>query len=99
MPIYEYQCTECGELKEALQKIGDAPLTDCPACGRATLRKHGARKMYRLSSWCEDSARGSSAREAAVISGRRPADGLRCRISSEHDKLKFTHTIFLLHII
>ena len=33
MPIYEYQCQKCGNELEALQKISDAPLTDCPECG------------------------------------------------------------------
>jgi len=32
MPIYEYQCQDCGKRTEALQKIGAAPLTTCPHC-------------------------------------------------------------------
>ena len=48
MPIYEYQCTECGELKEALQKVGDAPLAVCPAGGRGTRRKRGSAAGGRL---------------------------------------------------
>ncbi len=32
MPVYEYQCSECGRIEEALQKISDPPLTVCPAC-------------------------------------------------------------------
>ena len=32
MPVYEYQCTECGEIKEAFQKISDPPLTTCSHC-------------------------------------------------------------------
>ena len=32
MPVYEYQCTECGQVEEAFQKISDAPLTACPHC-------------------------------------------------------------------
>ena len=39
MPIYEYRCAACGFQKEYLQKMGDAPLTDCPECGTASLRK------------------------------------------------------------
>ncbi|MDP5052216.1 MAG: zinc ribbon domain-containing protein [Congregibacter sp.] len=55
MPIYEYQCTECGELHEALRKISDAPLTDCPACGKPTLRKKVTAAAFRLagSGWYE----------------------------------------------
>ena len=32
MPIYEYQCTKCGEVFEAFQKITDKPLTHCKIC-------------------------------------------------------------------
>ncbi|HKB82525.1 MAG TPA: zinc ribbon domain-containing protein [Burkholderiales bacterium] len=39
MPIYEYKCTSCGHEKEVLQKLSDAPLTACPACGKAKLSK------------------------------------------------------------
>ncbi len=39
MPIYEYVCTECDHPHEALQKLSDTPLTDCPACGKSTLKK------------------------------------------------------------
>jgi len=33
MPIYEYQCVACGRVVERWQKISEAPLTTCPACG------------------------------------------------------------------
>ena len=33
MPIYEYLCERCGERSEAIQRFGDAPLTECPHCG------------------------------------------------------------------
>ncbi len=33
MPLYEYRCTSCGEHTEALQRLGEAPLTKCPHCG------------------------------------------------------------------
>ena len=33
MPFYEYQCRKCGHHVEVLQKISDAPLKKCPACG------------------------------------------------------------------
>ena len=39
MPIYEYKCTSCGHKKEVLQKLSDAPLKECPACGKSTLAK------------------------------------------------------------
>jgi len=48
MPIYEYQCTECGHELEKLQKISDAPLTECPACGKPTLQKLVSAAGFRL---------------------------------------------------
>src|SRR5471030_427130 len=39
MPIYEYRCGACGFQKEFLQKLSDAPLQDCPECGKASLSK------------------------------------------------------------
>jgi putative FmdB family regulatory protein len=39
MPIYEYRCGSCGFEKEYLQKLSDAPITDCPSCGRAAMSK------------------------------------------------------------
>lgn len=33
MPLYEYECTDCGQLTEALQRLSDPPLTKCPRCG------------------------------------------------------------------
>ncbi len=32
MPIYEYECGNCGSIEEALQKFSDAPLTTCKRC-------------------------------------------------------------------
>ena len=32
MPIYEYECTKCGNIEEALQKFSDKPLTKCRHC-------------------------------------------------------------------
>lgn len=39
MPIYEYRCADCGYQHEYLQRMSDAPLTDCPECGKRTLNK------------------------------------------------------------
>lgn len=39
MPIYEYRCDKCGHELEAIQKMSADPLTECPACGEAALRK------------------------------------------------------------
>jgi putative FmdB family regulatory protein len=55
MPIYEYRCAACGHDLEKLQRLGDAPLTDCPACGKAKLRRLVSAAGFRLkgSGWYE----------------------------------------------
>jgi len=32
MPIYEYECTQCGHFEEVMQKISDPPISECPRC-------------------------------------------------------------------
>ena len=39
MPLYEYRCSSCGHQHEFLQKLSDAPLTVCTACGKDTFSK------------------------------------------------------------
>jgi putative FmdB family regulatory protein len=38
MPIYEYECSNCGKRFEIFQKISDNPLRECKFC-RGTLNK------------------------------------------------------------
>lgn len=55
MPIYEYQCEKCHHHLEALQKISDKPLRECPECGRHTLKRLLSAPLFRLagSGWYE----------------------------------------------
>jgi len=39
MPIYAYRCGNCGFDQDVMQKMSDAPLTDCPQCHSATFTK------------------------------------------------------------
>ncbi|MCB1665309.1 MAG: zinc ribbon domain-containing protein [Pseudomonadales bacterium] len=48
MPIYEYQCQDCGHRLEALQKISDAPLKECPQCHKLALAKLVSASSFRL---------------------------------------------------
>jgi putative FmdB family regulatory protein len=48
MPIYEYQCAECGFQKEVIQKISDEPLTVCPQCGKPAMKKMVSAAAFRL---------------------------------------------------
>lgn len=49
MPIYEYACRDCGFELEALQKISEPPLTDCPDCHQSALVKKVSAAAFRLS--------------------------------------------------
>jgi putative FmdB family regulatory protein len=48
MPIYEYQCTDCGHELETLQKMSEDPLRDCPECGKPALQKLISAAGFRL---------------------------------------------------
>ena len=67
MPIYEYRCASCGHELEALQKLSDAPLTMCPACHKAELRKRVSAAGFQLkgSGWYVTDFRNSGAKSTA----------------------------------
>jgi len=67
MPIYEYICTECAHAHEALQKLSDAPLVDCPACGKSALKKKISAPGFRLSGsgWYETDFKSDKQRNLA----------------------------------
>lgn len=48
MPIYEYRCESCGHELEALQKMSEAPLTECPKCGASSLKKQVSAAGFQL---------------------------------------------------
>jgi len=48
MPIYAYKCGSCGHAKDVLQKISDAPLTTCPACGAEAFSKQVTAAGFQL---------------------------------------------------
>jgi putative FmdB family regulatory protein len=62
MPIYAYKCESCGYAKDALQKMSDAPLTDCPHCGAATFKKQLTAAGFQLkgSGWYVTDFRGGN---------------------------------------
>ncbi|MDD0839260.1 zinc ribbon domain-containing protein [Curvibacter sp. HBC61] len=77
MPIYAYKCESCGHSKDVLQKISDAPLTDCPACGAASFRKQITAAGFQLkgSGWYVTDFRGGSGGATAPAVGTGAAAG------------------------
>ena len=48
MPIYAYACQKCDHTLDALQKISEAPLVDCPSCGEPGLKRLLSAPRFRL---------------------------------------------------
>jgi putative FmdB family regulatory protein len=67
MPIYEYQCGDCQHPLEALQKMADAPLIDCPECQKPSLVKQVSAVGFRLSGsgWYETDFKSGSKKNLA----------------------------------
>jgi putative FmdB family regulatory protein len=77
MPIYAYKCESCGHTKDVLQKMSDAPLTDCPQCGAPAFKKQLTAAGFQLkgSGWYVTDFRGGSAATAPAADG--PAEGAK----------------------
>jgi putative FmdB family regulatory protein len=75
MPIYAYKCESCGHAKDVLQKISDAPLTQCPACGADAFRKQVTAAGFQLkgSGWYVTDFRGGNTGSGAAPSGEAKA--------------------------
>lgn len=73
MPIYAYRCDACGHGRDVLQKMSDAPLTDCPSCGTAgTFKKQLTAAGFQLkgSGWyVTDFRGGNGGTSASATSG------------------------------
>ena len=75
MPIYEYLCKTCGHQFDALQKISDDPLTDCPECGRPELKKLLSAPNFRLkgAGWYETDFKADNRRNLAESTEKKDA--------------------------
>lgn len=69
MPIYAYRCETCGFTKDVLQKVSDAPLTDCPSCSKSTFKKQLTAAGFQLKGtgwYVTDFRNGSSSTPASA---------------------------------
>ncbi len=48
MPIYAFECAECGHHFDRLQKMSDPDPETCPACGRPTVKRQVTAPSFRL---------------------------------------------------
>lgn len=75
MPIYEYRCDACGHALEAIQKFSDAPLADCPACGKSALKKLMSAAGFQLkgSGWYQTDFKGGAKKPEPASADSAPA--------------------------
>jgi len=75
MPIYEYRCQSCGHELEKLQRMNDAALTDCPACGKSALKRLISAAGFRLkgAGWYETDFKKSNQRNLVDSGSDKPA--------------------------
>ncbi|TMH62321.1 MAG: zinc ribbon domain-containing protein [Betaproteobacteria bacterium] len=85
MPIYEYRCGACGHKLEALQKFTEAPLSDCPACGKSSLSKLVSAAGFQLkgSGWYATDFKNKS--DAGKDGESKSADAKKSDASKEGD--------------
>ena len=77
MPIYAYRCEACGYARDVLQKISDAPLTECESCGKPEFKKQLTAAGFQLkgSGWyVTDFRNGSQAAPKPAESDKPAAD-------------------------
>ncbi len=72
MPIYGYVCNNCDHSLDALQKIADDPLVDCPECGEPALKRQLSAPRFRLKGkgWYETDFKSDNQRNLASDSDK-----------------------------
>jgi putative FmdB family regulatory protein len=82
VPTYQYQCTECGEGLEAVQKFTDDALTECPNCqGRLKKVFSAVGIVFKGSGFYRNDSRGSSSSSSPASS--KPASATSSSSSSD----------------
>jgi putative FmdB family regulatory protein len=83
MPIYAYKCSACGFAKDVLQKMSDAPLSECPTCGASAFSKQLTAAGFQLkgSGWYATDFRDSGKKAGAEksASDSPAADGVTAK--------------------
>jgi putative FmdB family regulatory protein len=61
MPIYEYECSQCGARFERMQRFTDPPVEVCPECQGSVHRLiHPVGIVFKGSGWYVTDSRGKS---------------------------------------
>lgn len=67
MPIYEYECKECGQRFEKMQPVTAEPLTECINCGKGPVRRvfHPVGVIFKGSGWYINDSRKSTSSDSS----------------------------------
>ncbi|MEV5603211.1 FmdB family zinc ribbon protein [Streptomyces sp. NPDC052299] len=89
MPTYQYQCTECGEGLEAVQKFTDDALTVCPNCdGRLKKVFSAVGIVFKGSGFYRNDSRGSSSSSTPASASKTSGSGSSSTSSSTSSETK-----------
>ena len=90
MPIYEYQCDDCNHVLDALQKVNDKPLVDCPECGKNTLRRLISAPNFRLKGegWYETDFKKENRKNVADKKDEKPEQKESSKSDNDSEKTK-----------
>ncbi|MCI4045722.1 FmdB family zinc ribbon protein [Streptomyces sp. TRM75563] len=87
MPTYQYQCTECGEGLEAVQKFTDDALTVCPSCdGRLKKVFSAVGIVFKGSGFYRNDSRGSSSSSTPASTTSKSSDSASSSSSGSDTK-------------
>ncbi|MEU1194246.1 FmdB family zinc ribbon protein [Streptomyces sp. NPDC005859] len=93
MPTYQYQCTECGEGLEAVQKFTDDALTECPNCGGRLKKVFSAVGIvFKGSGFYRNDSRGSSSSSSPAPSTKTSTSGSDSKPSTSSSDSKSSST-------
>ena len=90
MPIYEYQCDDCNHVLDALQKVNDKPLVDCPECGKNSLRRLISAPNFRLKGegWYETDFKKENRKNVADQKDEKPEKKESSKSDNDSEKTK-----------
>ena len=90
MPIYEYQCDDCNHVLDALQKVNDKPLVDCPECGKNSLRRLISAPNFRLKGegWYETDFKKENRKNVAEQKDEKPEKKESSKSDNDSEKTK-----------
>lgn len=88
MPIYAYACKNCEHQLDALQKMSDDPLVECPECGEPGLKRLLSAPRFRLkgSGWYETDFKSDNKRNLAASDNEKPKADAKADAKAGGDK-------------